>query len=159
MDSVGSREFGRRIRTQREARQLSIDAVAMSAAVPGKLVEQLERGDLAEASLESLHAVARVLDVPLLQLLANPNPKRTLDELRAQKERETAAFFSSLPAPLRTVVEEERAAGRSIPEDALKVLAGIEFQQPRPTTPDAWRAMLRAIMQGLYPASVQTLGQ
>ena len=145
------RGIGDRIKTRRLARQLSIDAVAREAAVSDALVEQLERGDLASATLDSLGAIARVLDVPLLELLTDSAQAKSKDQLRVEQEREAAAFFANLPVPLRTFVEQERAAGHPVEDDALRVLAAVEFQGATPDVPEAWRRMFYAMVQGLHP--------
>jgi transcriptional regulator with XRE-family HTH domain len=142
---------GRRIKKEREARRLTIDAVAKVAAVPEALVEYLERGELVGVTLETLEAVAGVLEVPLLELLTDRGSDRTADQAQADREREAAAFLASLPTSLRTFVEEERAAGRTIADDAVKALAGIEFQHSAPAVPATWREMFEAMLHGLHP--------
>lgn len=145
------KEVGRRIRTEREARSLSVDAFAKQAALPEAFVEQLERGELDDARLDSLDALARALAVPLVTLLTDPQRTRTEAELAADKEREAASFWNGLPTSLRAFVEEERAGGRSVADDTLRSLAKIQFQEQPPGAPDGWRRVLEALMRSLHP--------
>ncbi len=149
--SFDVKEFGRRLKNEREARSMSVDAIARQAAVSEAYVHQLERGELQEAPFDSLDALARALAIPLLHLLTDSRGPTTQQELAQHREREAAAFWAALPTSLRAFVEQERAAGREVADDALKSLAGIKFQHASPNGPDAWRPILDALMRGLHP--------
>lgn len=151
-----ARQFGegvaRRIRTEREARQLSVDVLAKNASVPKLLVEQLEQGVLASANLDLLDALAKALEVTVLDLLKDTNAVQSEEQAAAEIAREEAAFYAGLPPSLREFVEEEKAGGRPIAKEALRALAAVEFQQATPSSPDAWRGIFLAMIQGLHPA-------
>lgn len=151
MNALDVKSVGRRIRMEREARQLSVDAIAQEAAVPVAVVEQLERGEFLDASLHVLDALAHALALPLIRLLADADLVPTDEEHAVALQRQAAAFFARLPVSLQTFVDEERAANRTIPEDALELLAGVDFTPPI-TTPEGWRLLMSAMTQGLYPS-------
>ena len=60
-------ELGRRIRTLRLERQLTLQAVARTARVSQSLISQVERG-LASPSINTLRRIAGALDVPIAAL-------------------------------------------------------------------------------------------
>jgi transcriptional regulator with XRE-family HTH domain len=64
---------GRRIRTERRARDWTVDQVAEKAGVSKGLVSQLERG-VGNPSLGNLQKLAQALDLPLSQLFLDGEP-------------------------------------------------------------------------------------
>ncbi|REE94958.1 XRE family transcriptional regulator [Thermomonospora umbrina] len=67
---------GRRLRTLREARGLSLSELARRAGIGKATLSGLEAGTR-NATLETLWSVTAQLDVPLATLLASPSPRTT----------------------------------------------------------------------------------
>lgn len=65
---------GSRVRTVREAKGLSQEAVAFAAGLSCSTVERVERG-LGSPRVDTLQAIARALGVPAAELL-EPEPER-----------------------------------------------------------------------------------
>jgi transcriptional regulator with XRE-family HTH domain len=83
-------EFGKRIRSARQARGLSLRAVAESAGVSQSFLSQVERG-VASPSVTSLIKIADAVDRPVAALLVGSDPadrvlraseRRTVSDLR-----------------------------------------------------------------------------
>lgn len=98
-------EIGGRLRTARTARGLSLRALAEQLGVSPSLISQVERG-LAKPSVNTLYAMARVLDISLDELLfvdARPQAGSStipLDKLRTPRANPFAPI-----APVQTAAD------------------------------------------------------
>src|SRR4030042_3797028 len=73
--------FGEKLRTVRERKGLTMRAVAKSAGVSESLVSQIER-NLISPSIDTLLALAAVLDVDLEYLFADWKPTKRVSVVR-----------------------------------------------------------------------------
>lgn len=73
-DTLDVAEIGRRLREARNAKSLSLDAVAKRCGISPSLLSQVERGKVSP-SLATLHAISQALSIPMFELFGSPVEK------------------------------------------------------------------------------------
>lgn len=141
------RDVGRRVKSVRCSRGLSLSQVATSAALPEMQLQRIEDGLVDNVDLESLDQLAHALAVPILQLFPERHVAVGADDRAGSPDEQ----WARLPGSLRNFVEQERAAGRGVHDDVLRSLADITFEGKYPDAPDTWRILYRAFIRALYP--------
>lgn len=125
---MDARDVGRRVRAAREDRNLDQADVAGRSGLSRAYVSRLESGGILNPKLFDLNAIAQAIDVPLDQLLYDPDPPLTEEE---------AADYARLEPQFRNVAFAlGRKHLRETPEgqrqllNILKALAGEEYYEP-----------------------------
>ncbi len=133
---------GRRITEAREERGISLSALADAAGIAKSYLLKLERGEVDNPGLATLHSVARSLDLTLASLLhkgsAPPAPPSEWENL----ER-------GIPESLRDFIREKELAGVRIPTDVKVSLARIQFRGKHPDTTLDWEFVYQAIERSI----------
>jgi transcriptional regulator with XRE-family HTH domain len=150
--SLDVKQVGRRIRETRESKQLSLRDLAQLARMPEDEILRLESGAIGNIGFECLAELSRALDVRMIELICDPPRPPTSEEIAAGRERERASLWAKLPGPLRALIDQEVTAGHPIPEDIIRSLANVNFQEQQPSTPEQWRTLLNALVRSLNPA-------
>lgn len=115
--------IGRRIRHHRTARGMTLDQLGSAIGRAPSQVSMLENAKR-EPKIALLQEVAKVLDVPLVELLS-PRPPSRRDALEIELERiQREPLFSSLGMPTVRV-------GKSLPTDALETVVGLHRELRR----------------------------
>lgn len=140
-------EIGRRLRSAREAKNLSRDVVARRAALEEAYVTGLENGQELRVDFEPLDALARALGISMLALVADRPRTKTAVERDEERKRDQREFWAGLPQPLRTFLEDKANKQHQISEDVVHVLANIKFKTKQPATPDDWRVLYEALVR------------
>ena len=98
-------EIGDRLRTARTARGLSLRSLAEQLGVSPSLISQVERG-LAKPSVNTLYAMARVLDISLDELLfVDARPAAGASTIPLDRLRTPRANPFAPAAPVQTAVD------------------------------------------------------
>lgn len=120
-DEPGRFAVGPRVRALREARGLSLSELAQRAGISKAYLSQLENDPLKRPSAEIVWRLAQVLEVPMARLLGVDEPPTVNPD--------------DLPPGLRIFWAEHP----DVPEEDIRMLAGIHLRGRRPFTPtDYW---------------------
>lgn len=125
-------QFGDRLRRWRSGRGVTLREVSEASGVSIAYLSDLERGKLANPTLDTLTALASALGVPLNELLGIETDQTTELRLPAALEE-----FSSSPA-FHSVIRSEAARWKMSPEEVergwLESLAAIRIGRRAPRT-------------------------
>jgi len=138
---VADKHVGERIRDLRRGRKLTLEQLAETTGLTASFLSQMER-NLTGVTLSSLVNIARALEVPLRELVAQPAPAApdtqqgarqdySLDTVSLHYERLSASFPGSRLHSVKIRVPAGYASGLESHEgeELLYVLAGrLEFQ-------------------------------
>lgn len=131
--------IGSRLLAGRGERSLS--EVADSAGVAKSYLAKLERGEVGNPGLATLHAIARVLDLTLAELIdpaVTPLMRKSVGGARSEQKR-------SLPPSLLEFAATRKRESRPIPDADLESLAQVQFKGKRPQNPDDWYFVYEAL--------------
>ena len=142
--SLDVRQVGRRIRAARESKYLTVVNLASMVRMTESEIATLEEGAIDDIDFERLDALARALEVRMIELITEPHRTLGADEIAAEKERERESLWSGLPPSLRSLIDQECKLGRPVPEDIVRSLARIVFHDKQPTCVEEWRTILKA---------------
>jgi transcriptional regulator with XRE-family HTH domain len=132
--------IGQRIKARREARGLNLSALADLAKVSRGYLSQIESGDIDNPSAAVLFRIAKNLGTSVAYLLGEaPEP--------GAQEQEDEPLDPTLLQFVRSA---------NLPEEDIKMLAGIKRRGPRPLTEDDWRFMYEAIKRTIKPDEEKT---
>jgi transcriptional regulator with XRE-family HTH domain len=149
--SIDAKEVGRQIRKTRESKHLSVDHLAQMVQMTGNEIVGLENGTIHDVGFEHLDALARALEVRMIELIKEPQRSQGAEEVAAEEARERESFWSGLPPLLRTLIDQELKRGHPVPEDVVRSLASINFQDKQPSGVEEWRTVLNALLRTLTP--------
>ena len=122
MDDVGAR-----IRRLREAQGRSLTEVASKCSISKGYLSSIEsRSGQVNPTLDVLRRIAGVLDVTVGDLVGTPK--------RRGKGNADDWLDRDLPAGLRELIEDRRAAGRPLDPGVVAWLASAQFRGVRPRT-------------------------
>lgn len=147
---VDVQALGRRLKQLRELKGKSLSRLAQDAQVSKSYLAKLERGEIENPGLKTLHAIAGALEITLNELLkpstnqAPPSPSAAASEVAEYEQ-----VLAELPPGLRTFLDEKEAAGDRVPADMVRLLAGIEFRGNKPETSEDWRFVYNAIRRSM----------
>jgi len=120
MGQVEIPPIGERIRAVRQARGISLRALARQASVSASLVSQIETGRL-RPSVSTLYAITGALGVPLSDLLESPSEKAEYDAAPGLYPVATAGLVALLernPVTERTAAAPDAASPATLVEAA-----------------------------------------
>ena len=141
---------GERLLQLRELRGASLGTVAGEAGIAKSYLAKLERGEVDNPGVNTLAAVAGVLEISLQELFAPPtgSHKRArwsavVDPLEVERMR------ASLPSPLAQFLSEleEAADGGRVTADVVRTLASVQLHGRRPRSVEDWRFAYLALLR------------
>ena len=148
--TIDVRLLGKRLKQARELRGGSLSGLAARANVSKSYLAKLERGEIENPGLKTLHGIARALELTLSDLLpravgetAEPQPGG--DSAVAVHER----LLEGLPPGLRQFLDQKEAEGERLPADVVRSLASIQFRGKKPQEVEDWRFLYDAIIRSL----------
>jgi transcriptional regulator with XRE-family HTH domain len=143
-----TREFSRRLRSARAARGLTLRDVATEAGVSIAYLSDLERGVLANPTLDKLRAIADALRVSIDELLGNHAAQTETEPATTASLRE----FAETDA-FRVEVDAEAKRWRRDPADVreewMRLLECIQIGGRRPSTANDYLFIFESIRRAI----------
>jgi transcriptional regulator with XRE-family HTH domain len=145
--SLDSKVIGRRVNQLRELQGRSLGVLSEEATVSKSYLAKLEKGEVDNPGLNTLHRVASALGVTLADLLASEEP-----EGRAEPESPTKSYeelLNNLPKSLRKFLDAQEASGDRLPADTIRALASLKFRGRQPRRAEDWQFVYDALRRSL----------
>lgn len=118
MDKTIPDRFAQQVRTQRKAQKLSQQALAQQVGISRNYLSEIERGEATNLSWQVRQGLANALGLSV--------------------DGESPA--SDLPPGLA-----EFAQAAKLPQDDIKMLAGLKYRGQQPSTPEKWELLYNMI--------------
>lgn len=130
--------YGKRIKKYRMESGLTLEEVAKRAGITKGYLWQIEEGETANPTIQTLQQISKALDKTIAELLFGEALVKPADQLDFDPEE--------LPESLKRFIKSQKEQKRPplTPED-IKVLANIHYRGQRPTTEYDWEMLYNLI--------------
>jgi len=134
--------LGQRIKDARELKGWSLGALGENAGISKSYLAKLERGEIQNPGIRTLHVIAVALGITLGDLLGKtPGAKTPIGEYERR--------LAKLPPGLGEFLQSKENQNEKIPADVIKTLASIQFRGKRPRSESDWQFVYDAIRRSI----------
>lgn len=142
-------QLGQRLQRLRELQGQSLSGLASSADISKSYLAKLERGEVENPGLQTLHSIARTLQVTLADLLASSDDTVAGQSSSGSRIEDYERLLADLPSTLRTFLAEKEQQGDKLPADTVRALAAVQYRGKRPKTTADWRFLYDAMRRSI----------
>ncbi len=146
------KDLGKRIRELREARELTLSALATKTGITKPYLWRIERGDKTHPSLATLTKIADALGVSVADLVS--------DDVGAETESSDIYFIGAGSAPIEIVPQPpsdslikyskmKKRRGEPLSEEEIRMLCCISYHGRQPENNSDWDYIFESIRRVL----------